>query len=68
VIDIYGSVGTAVSIIFEKRYNSSVSFRSVPQGQNVRQWFNKGVHFGNREEGVEFFLEFPTENSVASEL
>lgn len=60
MIDIYGSVGTAVSIILEKRYNSSVSFKSVPQGHNTQQLFNKGAHSGNREEGVEFFLEFST--------
>jgi hypothetical protein len=68
VTDIYGSIGIAVSIIFEKRYNSSVSFRSSPQGHNIQQWFNKRAHFGNREEGVQFFLAFSTEISVHSAL
>jgi hypothetical protein len=56
VTDIYGSVGTAVSILFEKTLKSSVSFRSVPQGHNTQHRFTKGAHFGNGEEGVEFFL------------
>jgi hypothetical protein len=43
-----------------------LSFRSVPQGYNTQKWFHKGDHFGNREEGDEFFLEFSTEISVGS--